>query len=104
MADEGYLLGIDLGTTGIKSLLLAADGSISGSATVGLNLSIPRPGWSEQDSAEWWQATCAAVRAVLAQTGIVPASIRGVGISGQMHGATLLDGHGAVLRPCILWN
>ena len=104
MADQRYLLGIDLGTTGVKSLLLDSDGGIAGTATSELTLSIPHPGWSEQDPQEWWGATCTTIRTVLSKTGIHPNAIAGVGISGQMHGATLLDANGAVLRPCILWN
>src|SRR5919202_4373495 len=105
MAQEPrYLLGIDLGTTGVKSLLLDADGVVAGSTTVPLSLSIPRPGWSEQDPAEWWTATGASVRNAIARTGIRPEAIAGVGISGQMHGAVLLDATGEVVRPCILWN
>src|SRR5438067_12852941 len=99
MAEEQrYLLGIDLGTTGVKSLLLDADGTVAGSATVSLGLSIPRPGWSEQDPAAWWTATGASVRDVIAGTGIRPDAIAGVGISGQMHGAVLLNAAGEVLR------
>ncbi len=104
MNSHTYLLGIDLGTTGVKSLLLSLDGTVAGTATVEIGLSIPRPGWSEQDPAEWWTATCASVRAVLAKSDTPPAAIAGIGISGQMHGATLLDAAGEVLRPCILWN
>src|SRR5918911_3172497 len=91
------LLGIDLGTTGVKSLLLDADGAVAGSATVPLDLAIPRPGWSEQDPAEWWTATGASVRAVMARTGVRPETIAGVGISGQMYGAVLLDATGRVV-------
>src|SRR5919204_535744 len=102
--EQRYLLGIDLGTTGVKSMLLDADGAVAGSATAPLGLSIPRPGWSEQDPTEWWTATGASVRDVMARTGIRPETIAGVGISGQMHGAVLLDATGEVVRPCILWN
>lgn len=102
--EQRYLLGIDLGTTGVKSLLLREDGSVAGAATAELSLAIPRPGWSEQNPEEWWTATCAGVRAVLEKTGVPPQAIVGLGCSGQMHGATLLDRAGAVLRPCILWN
>lgn len=102
--EQRYLLGIDLGTTGVKSLLLHEDGRVAGAATAELSLSIPRPGWSEQNPEEWWMATCASVRALLDRTGVRPEEIAGLGCSGQMHGATLLDRAGAVLRPCILWN
>lgn len=104
MSENRYLLGIDLGTTSVKSLLLDENGQVAGTATAELPLSIPRPGWSEQDPADWWAATCAGVRAVLDRTGVRPTAIEGVGISGQMHGATLLDAAGAVTRACILWN
>jgi len=102
--ERAYLLGIDLGTTGVKSLLLDGDGIVVGTATAGLALSTPRPGWSEQNPADWWEATCVSVRAVLDRTGVAPASIVGIGVSGQMHGAVLLDSAGEPVRPCILWN
>ncbi len=99
-----YVLGIDLGTTGVKSLLLDEDGTVAGTATAPLTLSTPRPGWSEQAPADWWDATRASIRTLLDRSGVDGAAIAGVGISGQMHGAVLLDEAGAVLRPCILWN
>jgi xylulokinase len=105
---RGLLLGIDLGTSGVKALLLSADGGITGSlvgdATAGYPLATPRPGWSEQDPAAWWDGVCRAVRLVLEKTGAEAGDVEGVALSGQMHGATLLDGQGEVLRPCILWN
>jgi len=99
-----YVLGIDLGTSGVKSVVFGADGTVAGTATAPLDLAMPRPGWSEQDPAQWWDTTCASVRAVLIRTAITPTEIGGIGISGQMHGAVLLDAGGAVLRLCILWN
>ncbi len=103
-SEHTYLLGIDLGTTGVKSLVLDGDGTVVGTATAGLTLSTPRPGWSEQDPADWWDAMCASVRMALDRTGLRPRDIAGVGISGQMHGAVLLDHAGVPVRPCILWN
>jgi len=102
--ERAYLLGIDLGTTGVKSLLLDGDGTVLGTATAGLALATPRPGWSEQDPAAWWEATRASIYSVLERTGVSAAEIAGVGISGQMHGAVLLDKAGVPVRPCILWN
>jgi xylulokinase len=99
-----YLLGLDLGTSGVKALLLPESGGDGFSATVDLTLSTPQPGWSEQDPADWWSATVGAIRAVMAKSGVDPGQIAGVATSGQMHGATLLDTSGAVLRPCVLWN
>lgn len=101
------LLGIDLGTTGVKAALFAAsDGHVISWAFIDYPLSHPQPGWAEQDPEEWWQATITAIRSCLAggvHHGVRPADIRGVGLSGQMHGVVLLDGQDNVLRPCIIW-
>jgi xylulokinase len=101
------LLGIDLGTTGVKAALFAAnDGRTLASAFVDYPLYHPRPGWAEQNPADWWSATITAIRACLAggaQQGLQAADVRGVGLSGQMHGVVLLDGQQKVLRPCIIW-
>src|SRR5579864_5888329 len=101
------LLGIDLGTTGVKAALFAAeDGHVLSSAFVDYPLMHPQPGWAEQDPADWWQATIVAIRTCLAQAalhGVRPADVRGVGLSGQMHGVVLLDEASVVLRPCIIW-
>src|SRR5690348_14499864 len=64
----------------------------------------PRPLWAEQDPRDWWTATVDAIRAVLATSGVDPGRIAGIGLTGQMHGLVLLDAHGEVLRPCIMWN
>jgi xylulokinase len=101
------LLGIDLGTPGVKAALFAADdGHVLSWAFVDYPLMHPQPGWAEQNPAEWWQATITAIRACLAQAalhGVRPADVRGVGLSGQMHGVVLLDEAFEVLRPCIIW-
>ncbi|HVS77615.1 MAG TPA: xylulokinase [Steroidobacteraceae bacterium] len=94
-------LGIDIGTSSVKAVLLTEQGTLAGSASAPLEVSRPAPGFSEQDPEAWWQAT---VRTV---TGIPAADrgkVRAVGLSGQMHGATLLDAHDRPLRPAILWN
>lgn len=98
------LLGIDISTTGAKALLVAADGHVVGSATTPLTLSTPKPLWSEQNPYEWWDGVVASIRRVLAETGVNPGAIAAIGLTGQMHGLTLLDEHGEVLRPAILWN
>jgi xylulokinase len=95
------LLGIDLGTSGVKALLLTPTGQTVASATRDYPLRHPQPGWSEQDPAEWWQATVAAIRACLEAA--PEAQVAGVGIAGQMHGAVLLDAQMQVVRPCIIW-
>ena len=98
------LLGIDVGTSGCKTLLLDEAGTVIGSATEGYPLSHPRSGWYEQDPEDWWRAVCAATARVLAQTGAEPASVGCIGLSAQMHGLVALDGQDRVLRPAILWN
>ena len=101
------LLGIDLGTTGVKAALFAADdGRVLASAFVDYPLFHPQPGWAEQNPADWWQATLTAIRACLVQgreQGVQAADVRGVGLSGQMHGVVLLDEAYQVVRPCIIW-
>jgi xylulokinase len=98
------LLGMDVGTSGVKALLLDADGTVLARATASYPLSSPRPLWSEQQPEDWWTAVLACIRALCAQPGITPASIQAVGLTGQMHGLVALDREGAVLRPAILWN
>lgn len=98
-----YLLGIDLGTSGTKTVLFDELGRARASATVEYPLHQPRNGWAEQDPADWWNATQRTVRSILAQSGISPSEVAGLGISGQMHGLVLLDEAGEVLRPSILW-
>ncbi len=101
------LLGSDLGTTGVKAALFAAeDGHTLSSAFVDYPLTHPHPGWAEQNPADWWQATITAIRTCLvtaARHDVQPADVRGVGLSGQMHGVVLLDEAHTVLRPCIIW-
>lgn len=97
-------LGIDLGTSGVKALLMDDDQWIVGSGSGALEVSRPHAGWSEQDPADWIAATKEAIAALKAAHPAELAAVRGIGLSGQMHGATLLDDADAVLRPCILWN
>jgi hypothetical protein len=97
-------LGIDVGTSGTKTLAVRSDGKILASATADYPLSNPRPGWSEQDPEDWWQATVKSVRAVLKQAKLKSADVSGIGLSGQMHGSVFLDGRQQVIRPAILWN
>lgn len=99
-----YLLGLDLGTSAVKALLLTEAGAVAGSATAPLPLGSPRPGWSEQEPDEWVQAARQAIKSLLQHRGIDPAQVAALAASGQMHGATLLDAAGRPVRPCILWN
>jgi xylulokinase len=98
----GIWLGVDLGTSGVKVVAVDADSEILTTETIGYPLSSPRPGWVEQNPADWWSATGAALRAVVGR--ISAASVRGIGLSGQMHGMVAVDAHGVVLRDAVLWN
>lgn len=94
-------LGIDLGTSGVKAVLVSADGALLAQHSAALEVSCPHALWSEQDPADWWAATEAAVLGLPAN---LRGAVKGVGLSGQMHGATLLGADDAVLRLAILWN
>ena len=94
-------IGLDLGTSGLKGILIDKDQTIRAEATAPLTVSRPHSGWSEQAPADWL-AAAEAVFDALAAEGL--GSVRAIGLSGQMHGATLLDASDQVLRPCILWN
>lgn len=99
------LLGIDIGTTGTKTILLDTDtGTIVASALSEYPLATPKPGWTEQEPTHWWDAVVATVRHVLTSSRVDPSSIKGIGLSGQMHGSVFLDAAGAVVRPALLWN
>ncbi|NGO62127.1 xylulokinase [Rhizobium daejeonense] len=97
-------LGLDLGTSGVKALLIDADQKVIGSANGALDVSRPHSGWSEQEPADWIRATEEAIAGLKAQHPKELAAVKGLGLSGQMHGATLIDASDKVLRPCILWN
>ncbi|KOC89239.1 xylulokinase [Winslowiella iniecta] len=97
-------LGIDAGTSEIKALVLNSAGEIMATAGAPLTLQRPHPHWSEQDPAQWWQATQQVIDQLRQQLGASWCEIRAIGLSGQMHGAVLLGQDNEVLRPCILWN
>lgn len=97
-------IGIDVGTSGTKTLAIADDGRILASASSEYPCSHPRPGWAEQDPELWWRATRETLAAVLGSGTFRPADVAGVGLSGQMHGSVFLDQAGEVVRPALLWN
>ncbi|MEL6451123.1 MAG: xylulokinase [Pseudomonadota bacterium] len=97
-------LGLDLGTSGVKALLVDGEGRAVGSADATYDVSHPAPGWSEQDPAHWVAGVAAALTQLRADHPGAYGAVRGLALSGHMHGAVLVDAQGAVLRPCILWN
>jgi xylulokinase len=99
----GAYIGIDVGTSGTKTLLIDEKGAILASATVEYPLAHPKPGWAEQQPEDWWRATVESIRKVLASSGVGAGEVKGLGLSGQMHGTVFLDAKHAVLRPAILW-
>jgi xylulokinase len=93
------VVGVDVGTTGVKALALSPDGEVVARDERRYALTTPHPGWSEQDPGLWWEAAEAALASVAAGR-----DVAGIGLSGQMHGLVCLDGHDRVVRPAILWN
>lgn len=98
-----FLLGIDLGTSGTKTVLFDSTGRRLASCTVEYPLYQPKNGWAEQEPEDWWRAVRETTQAVLAKSGVQAGDIRGIGIAGQMHGLVMLDEQGKVLRKAILW-
>ena len=99
-----YMLGLDIGTSGAKAVLVDADGAVAGIGNASYPLSTPRPLWSEQDPADWWAGAKSALREAVSNAGIDAGEIVGLGLTGQMHGAVFLDERDQVIRPAILWN
>jgi xylulokinase len=97
-------LGLDIGTSSVKVVLIDENQRVVASETAPLEVSRPHDGWSEQDAESWWTATEAAVSRLAAKNRKAIAAVKGIGLSGHMHGATLLDAGDKPLRPCILWN
>ena len=94
-------MGIDIGTSAVKCAVIDGEGSVVDQASAPLSVSRPQPLWSEQNPADWWSATNLAVGGLRSTS---RKAVRAIGLSGQMHGATLLDRDYQVLRPAILWN
>ena len=98
-------LGIDIGTSGVKAILIDRAGKALGEATAkSVEPVRPHPGWSEQNPADWWSACLEALDSLSKSHPSEMAAVRGIGLSGHMHGAVLLGKNAEVLRPCILWN
>jgi len=98
------LIGIDIGTSGTKSIAVDAQaGQLVASALVEYPLLTPRPGWTEQRPEAWWDAVVTTLGKLVSQ-GVEPSAVAGIGLSGQMHGSVFLDAAGEVIRPALLWN
>lgn len=100
----GYTIGVDIGTSGTKSLLIDPDGNILAESSATYGVSMPKPMWTEQDPEDWWNATVKTIRAVVRSAKVKPADVKAIGLSGQMHGSVFLDAKGKVIRPALLWN
>lgn len=96
-------LGIDLGTSSVKIILMNEKGNVLGSVSKDYPLYYPRETWAEQNPEDWWQATKEGIKEIIAKTGIKGEDVRGIGLSGQMHGSVVMDEDGNVLMPSILW-
>ncbi len=96
-----YLIGIDIGTSGTKTVLFDTEGNVVSSKTVEYPVYQPQNGWAEQDPNDWWKATAETLKSVSAN--VDPADIKGIGLSGQMHGLVMLDENNNIIRPSIIW-
>lgn len=99
-----HLLGIDIGTSGTKTLVCDDEGKVLATAMAEHAISSPKPGWSEQDPEDWWAATAKATKAVLKRANVKATDVGGIGLSGQMHGSVFLGNGPKPLRPALLWN
>ena len=99
-----YTLGIDIGTSSIKLVLIEASGKVVSTVTRRCCVESPKPGWSESDPIQWWVQTLKGLKELWEHSHISPSAVKGVGLTGQMHGLVLLDKRGGVVRPCMLWN
>jgi len=99
-----YVISVDIGTSGCKTLIVDENQDVIAAETMEYPLYTPKPGWTEQDPADWWDATAKTMRAVIHKSSVNPEHIAGVGLSGQMHGMVPLDKNAGVLRRAILWN
>ena len=98
-----FFLGIDVGTSGVKAVLIDEKGRVKDAATMAHPLATPRPGWAEQHPRDWWKSTMGAITQLLRRARVVPSRIAGIGLSGQMHSSVFLDKSNEIIRPALLW-
>lgn len=99
-----YLLGLDIGTSGVKALLISVEGKIISTKTVSYPLTTPHSGWAEQSPHDWWEATVEVIKETVSNNLIDSTQIKGISLSGQMHSSVFLDEKMEVIRPAILWS
>ncbi|MEC0368727.1 xylulokinase [Paenibacillus chibensis] len=99
-----YVIGIDIGTSAVKSVLVSAEGRVVCEHSESYPLHRPEPGWSEQNPEDWAEQTIISLRKLMVKSNVDPSEVEGLSFSGQMHGLVLLGANGQVLRPAILWN
>lgn len=99
-----YLMGIDIGTSNVKIIIISSDGQLIATETSSYPLNSPQAGWSEQNPADWWNSTQKALKAVIKKNDINSEEIKGISLSGQMHSLVMLDENKEIIRPAILWN
>jgi len=99
-----HYLGIDIGTSGTKTLLIDRSGKLLAEANADYPMQQPKPGWTEQSPEDWWNAVVKTVREVVSKASLAPGDVKAIGLSGQMHGSVFLDKNDQVIRPALLWN
>lgn len=99
-----YFIGVDIGTTGAKAVLMDINGVVVSTATNEYPMFTPLPLWAEQNPEDWWTAACQSIREVMKKGNVKSSDVKGIGLTGQMHGLVTLDSNGKVLYPCIMWN
>ena len=97
-----YYIGVDLGTSAVKLLLMESDGTIANIVSEKYPIAFPHPGWSEQAPEDWWDAVKKGIPELI--SGIDASKVAGISFGGQMHGLVVLDADDKVIRPAILWN
>ena len=99
-----YLMGIDVGTSGVKVIVISEKGKLVSEQTSSYPIHSPFPSWFEQNPEDWWAATVECIRKIISDFRFDPLEVCGIGLSGMYHGLVLLDKECHVIRPCILWN
>src|SRR5512142_220564 len=103
MTPMEYVIGCDLGSQGVKVILLTAEGQLAGEASEGYGIDYPHPTWADQPVTRWTEGLCTAVRKLLRETGVAAEQVRAIGLDAQVDGVVPVDEKGEALRPAIIW-